>query len=93
MSNDEKEVFTAEELRRAMELIVPEEEAAEISEILYHDAHGPPLAGSHEYWSEDTLDLLSLVSDACAEKVRVLLKLDRTAAAKRREDARRRLGL
>lgn len=93
MPNDEKDVFTAEELRRAMELIVSAEEAADFSATLYHDAHEPPLDGSHEYLSEDTLDLLSLVSDACAEKVRVLLQLDAAAAAKRREEAKKRLGL
>lgn len=90
---DERSVFTEEELRRAMEQVVSKEEAADFAAAFYHGERGAPVAGSHEHWSEDTLDLLSLVSEVCAEKVRVILQIDEASAAKRREGARRRLGL
>lgn len=92
MSDGERSMFTEDELRRAMELIASRKEAAEFAAALYHGASDTPLAGSHEHWSEDTLDLLSLVSNSCAEKVRVILQLDEASAAKRREYARKRLG-
>lgn len=93
MAHDERVLFTMDELSRAMEQVLPKEEAAEFAASVYPGAADSRPYGAHEHWSEDTLDLLSLVSDECAEKVRMLLELDHASAAERRTRARQRFHL
>ena len=90
---DERHAFSEEELRRAMEQILPREEAAAFAAGIYRPGEEPVPDGSYAHWSDDTLDLLSLVSRDCAERVRALLGLDERSAARRREATRQRFGL
>lgn len=87
---DEVDLFTETELTQALEFImgVHEARAAAIELCTSRDPQddGPPYL-----LSPDLLDLLSLVSSSCAERVRAILKLSDNDARERREEVRRRL--
>lgn len=99
-----EKVFTDEEFIAAFELILPPREAR--AEALAHnsapDLHdfesatpgelaAAPAAGPRSY-DGDMLDLLSLVSQSCAERAWRLMGVSPQEGAERREAFRRRIG-
>jgi len=88
---DESTLFTEEEFAAAYRLVTNPEEARELARMdcipRDPDDEGPP-------WllSPDVLDLLSLVSADCAERVRVVLGLTPEAAHERRLRVAERFG-
>ena len=88
---DEATLFTEEEFAAAYRLVTTREEARELARMdcmpRDPDDDGPP-------WllSPDVLDLLSLVSADCAERVRVVLGLTPEEAHERRLRVAERFG-
>lgn len=87
---DEHSFFTQDEFTAAYELITNPREAKQLALMSCADRepedHGGPWA-----LSPDVLDLLSLVSEDCAERVRTLLGLTPEEAHARREEVRERI--
>ncbi len=80
---DEFTLFTEEEFAAAYRLVTNPGEARELARMdcMPRD---PDDEGPQWLLSPDVLDLLSLVSDDCAERVRVILGLTPEAAHERR---------
>jgi len=77
-----------------MALVLSREEAdAAAAEMYVPVEGGEPLIESHIHFSDDVLDLLSLVSDSCADRVRVMLHLTAAEAEVRRAASRQRFRL
>ena len=92
MTDDERSLFERSEYVTAFGRVLPTDEATKAVEDLLApverlNPHSPIQL------SDDVVDLLSLVSDDCARRVADLLQLNEEAAANRREEFRRRLGL
>lgn len=86
---DERLAFTRDELVAAYELVMPEKRAtAEVDALLQEDAS---TRSYHTNLSEGTLDLLSLVSEDCAERAWRLLGISRDVGERRREAFRQRM--
>lgn len=87
---DEHSLFTEDEFAAAFELITSPAEAKELAQLIClgrePDDQGGPWA-----LSPDVLDLLSLVSAECAERVRTLLSLTAEEAHARREEVKKAL--
>jgi hypothetical protein len=86
--SDETRLFTEEEYAKAMSFITDNNEARRYAHRLVQPDEEP------RAWSlsPDLLDLLSLVSDDCAARVAVVLKLSPEDAKARREGVARQLG-
>jgi|GEM_PF-4888806 len=85
-------LFSRDEYVAAHSLIMSREKAERFVDETFSEA--PPEAeGLPSHLGEDTLDLLSLVSDACAERVRQINGDSDEAARFRREAFRNRLGI
>jgi hypothetical protein len=101
---DEK-TFTDDEFIAAFSLILPEDRAREeaLAWNSFPDPKGFETATPEELsaseckgprsYDGDILDLLSCVSDSCAERVWALLGVTSDEGLRRREDFRRRIGL
>jgi hypothetical protein len=101
---DEK-TFTDDEFIAAFSLILPEERAREegLSWNSFPDSTGFETATAEELaasefkgprsYDGDILDLLSCVSESCAERAWTLLRVSRDEGVRRREEFRRRIGL
>jgi hypothetical protein len=101
----EEKTFTDEEFIAAFALILPEERAREegLAWNSFPDSTGfetatPEELAASEYkgprsYDGDLLDLLSCVSESCAERAWKLLRVTRDEGMRRREEFRRRIGL
>ena len=101
---DEK-TFTDDEFIAAFALILPEDRAREegLAWNSFPDPKGFETATREEFaasewkgprsYDGDLLDLLSCVSDSCAERAWALLAVTREEGERRREEFRRRIGL
>jgi len=101
---DEK-TFTDEEFIAAFSLILPEDRAREegLAWNSFPDPKGFETATREEFaayefkgprsYDGDLLDLLSCVSESCAERAWALLGVTRDEGMRRREDFRNRFGL
>jgi len=101
---DEK-TFTDEEFIAAFSLILPEDRAREegLAWNSFPDPKGFETATHEEFaasefkgprsYDGDLLDLLSCVSESCAERAWVLLGVTRDEGMRRREEFRSRVGL
>jgi hypothetical protein len=101
---DEK-TFTDDEFIAAFALILPADRAREegLSWNAFPDSTGfetatPEELAASEYkgprsYDGDILDLLSCVSDSCAERAWALLGVTHDEGVRRREEFRRRIGL
>jgi hypothetical protein len=99
---DEK-VFSDEEMIAAFAVILPPKEAREEGLAMnalpdlhdFEDATGDDLAAAPAIgprtYSRDLLDMLSLVSDSCAERAWRLMRVSPEEGARRREEFRRRV--
>lgn len=98
---DEK-VFSDEEMIAAFEIVLPPEEAREeglafnsfpdlhFEDVTPEELARAPASGPRSYDGE-LLDLLSLVSDSCAERAWRLMRVSPEEGARRREEFRRRV--
>jgi uncharacterized small protein (DUF1192 family) len=89
---DEHLLFSRDEYVAAHSLIMSRGEAERFVDEVFFDTPAEA-AGFPSHLGEDTLDLLSLVSDGCAERVRRITGDGEEAARLRREAFRRRLGI
>jgi hypothetical protein len=101
----DQKTFTDDEFIAAFSLILPEERAREegLSWNSFPDSTGfetatPEELAASEFkgprsYDGDILDLLSCVSESCAERAWALLRVSRDEGVRRREEFRRRLGL
>jgi hypothetical protein len=88
---DEDLLFSREEYVAAHSFIMSRQEAERFVDEVF--CGKPADAGNRPtHLSEDTLDLLSLVSEDCAERVRQINGDNKSAAIARRERFRRRIG-
>jgi len=87
---DDRERFTRAEFVAAFRQVVSTEEAERWTyELLAPRPEAPSEFDTH--LSDDVLDLLSLVSDGCAERVRAIMNLNDKDAAARRDRLRNRI--
>jgi hypothetical protein len=84
---DEMKLFSVDELTAALKHVMPVSAARREALGLIGNVEG----GIPQQLSDDMLDLLSLVSDSCAERVRLVLRLSESDAFARREAFRRKL--
>jgi hypothetical protein len=88
---DHRAVFTRDEFISAFTLIVPTDEAEARADELFAPLHPPPPGGVQ--LSDDLLDLLSLLSEDCAARVRRVTGFSKTELAARQRRLKRSLGL
>lgn len=86
----DNELFSRDEVVAAYSLIVPRKKAERWAAELFAPAP-PGTEGLYAHFGDDVLDLLSLVSDDCADRVRGLFGLNAEQAAERRARMRNRL--
>jgi len=90
-SPDENTFFSEDEFAVAYARITDPEEARSLAK-LHAAPRDPDDDGPTWELAPDVLDLLSLVSDDCAERVRVILRLTPEEARERRSQAALRFG-
>ena len=89
---DERRVFSRAEVLAALSLVASSDDADALAAELLQ-APPSPLSDTSTHYvhlSDDLLDLLSLASEDCAERVRIILQLTPQQARQRREAARTR---
>lgn len=90
---DESRFFSREEFVAAHALVMPRAEAEQFVHETFLSPPTPEKSGRYTYLGDDTLDLLSLVSQSCASRVRDLRNETEEQALKRRQRFMQRTGL